>query len=358
MAGSELGAHVRRFPAAVGALLVAPRAALREIEAAEKGGFSVLCGWCLAAAVALRFISLADAFIGLEAGGGMRIVSVLVGELTDAVPVALGAALLIVLAAGAKREPSVDLELGCAATLPFMVARSVFRAAVIVGGHEPPQRLVQASYVVAGAWALALALLSLQIARGRPVGRGPEPTPAERTRARGAGWGALAILAVGLVGGVMWTARHPGRLGPVTRGAPAPEFSLPRIDGKPGAIALSSLRGQVVVLDFWATWCPPCLAMLPTMHDLANELAPRGVAFLGIDSDGDQTPPEEVERFVVEHAIPYPVVYDRGVVNDLYRVRALPTMVVVARDGSIVKVLTGMTGRGPLENAIEAALAR
>ncbi|HEX2658648.1 MAG TPA: TlpA disulfide reductase family protein [Polyangia bacterium] len=358
MPASELAALVRRFPATVGALLVTPRAALREIQAAEKGGFSVLVGWCLAAAVALRFISLADAFVGLEAGGGMRIVSVLVGELTDAVPVALGAALLIVVGAGAKRDPSVDLELGCAATVPFMVARSVFRAAVIVGGHEPPHRLVQASYGAAGVWALALVLLSLQLARARPVSRGPEPTPAARAGARRAGWGALAILGVGLIGGVVWTVRNPGRLGPVTRGAPAPEFSLPRIDGKPGEIALSSLRGQVVVLDFWATWCPPCLAMLPTMHDLATELAPRGVAFLGVDSDGEQTSPEDVQRFVVEHAIPYPVVYDRGFVNDQYRVRALPTMVVVARDGSIVKVLTGMTGRGPLEKAIETALSR
>jgi len=354
----ELVAQVKRFPSAVGALLLTPRTALREIEAAEKGGFSVLVGWCLAAAVTLRFISLADAFMGLEAGGGMRIISVLVGELTDAVPVALGAALLIVIGAGTKRDPSVDLELGCAATLAFMVARSIFRAAVIVGGHEPGPRLVQASYAVAGAWTLALVLLALQIARLRPAGRGPEPTPTARARARGVGWGALAILGIGLVGAVVWTARNPGRLGPVTRGAPAPEFSLPRIDGKPGEIALSSLRGKVVVLDFWATWCPPCLAMLPTMHELATELAPRGVAFLGVDSDGEQTSPEDVERFVVEHAPPYPVVYDRGAVNSLYRVRALPTMVVVGRDGSIVKVLTGLTGRGPLQKAIEGALAR
>jgi hypothetical protein len=145
VASSDLLAQVRRFPARVGALLVRPGAALREIEAAEKGGFGVLVGWCLAAAVTLRFVNLADAFLGLDAGGGLRAISVLVGELTEAVPVALGAALVVVIGAGSKRDPAVDLELGCAAAVPFMVARAVFRTGVILTGREPPHRYMQAS---------------------------------------------------------------------------------------------------------------------------------------------------------------------------------------------------------------------
>jgi thiol-disulfide isomerase/thioredoxin len=359
MAASELWGQVRRFPRTVGALLVTPGAALREIQAEEKGGFGVLVGWCLVAAVALRFVNLADAFLGLDAGGGLRAISVLVGELTEAVPVALGAALVVVIGAGSKRDPAVDLELGCAATVPFMVARAVFRAGVILVGREPPHRYTQASYVVAGLWAAALAMVAVRIAARRPTGgRGPEPSPAARRAGRVTGWAALAVLAVGLGGGVMWTARNSGRLGPVTRGAAAPDFTLPRIDGKPGQVSLASPRGQVVVLDFWATWCPPCLAMLPTMHELATQLGPSGVAFLGIDSDGPQTAPEDVTRFLAEHGAPYPVVYDQGVVNELYRVTALPTLVIVGKDGAIARVFTGLTMKGTLEKAIQAALAR
>ena len=169
MPKGELAAQLLRFPRTLGTLLTAPARALRQIEAVEKGGFFLLVGWCLAAAVTLRFVNLADAFAGMDAGGGMRVVSVVVGELIEAVPVALAAALVIVVGAGAKRDPAVDLELGCAVAVPFMVARAVFRTAVIITEREPPHRWAQASYVVAGAWAAAVAVSALRIARGRPV---------------------------------------------------------------------------------------------------------------------------------------------------------------------------------------------
>ena len=357
MPRSELAAQVLRFPRTLGGLLVAPGRSLREIEAAERGGFFLLVAWCLLAGLTLRFVNLADAFAGMEDGGGMRLVSVMVGELTEAVPVALAVALAIVIGAGAKRDPAVDLELGCAAAVPFMVARAVFRAAVIVTEREPPHSWSQGSYVVAGAWAAALAVLAIRIARGRPRGRAAAEGPEVARRARVAGWAAVAVLGAGLGGGIAWTARHASALGPVSRGAPAPDFALPRVDGKPGGIALSSFRGQVVVLEFWATWCPPCLAMLPTMHELAEEFGPRGVAFLGVDSDGPQTAPGEVTRFLAEHGAPYPVVYDEGVANDLYRVKALPTLVFIAKDGRIARVLTGLTSKGTMKRTIEATLA-
>ena len=357
MAKSEFVSQLQRLPQTLGTLLIAPARALRQIAVAERGGFFVLVAWCIAAALTLRFVDLADAFMGLDAGGGMRLISVVVSELTAAVPVALAAALLIVIGAGQKRDPSVDLELGCAAAVPFMVVRAVFRAAELLRGHEPSTRSVQVSYVVAAFAGAVWTFLALRIARARPVSRGPDSPSELASQGRLAGWGAAAVLALGLVGGVRWTAKHAAALGPVTRGAPAPDFTLPRVDGKPGAIALSSLRGKVVVLDFWATWCPPCQAMLPTMHELSSEMAPQGVAFLGVDSDGPQTARDDVERYVIEHGLPYPVVYDEGVANDLYRVRALPTMVVLTKDGTIARVLTGMTTKGTLKRTIEAALA-
>lgn len=358
MAEGDLVSDLRRFPQAVGDLLTAPGRALGKIETAERGGFSVLIAWCLAAALGLRFTDLADAVVGFEAGGGLRIVSVLVGELTQAIPVALAAALAIVVLAGSKREPSVDLELGCAAAIPFLVTRAVFRAVVIVVGQEPPIVLVQASYVVAGAWTLVLLGIAIWISQRRPRPRGPDATPSQRVRSQAMGWTAIGVLLVGLAGGAIWTARNAGTLGPVTRGAAAPDFSLPRVDGRPGMLSLSSLRGRVVVLDFWATWCPPCLASLPMMHALARELEPKGVTFVGVDSDGPQTSPKEVTAFLAAHGAPYPVVYDDGTVNERYRIKVLPTLVIVGKEGAVERVLIGITSKSALSDAIEAARAR
>jgi len=123
-------------------------------------------------------------------------------------------------------------------------------------------------------------------------------------------------------------------------------------------VSLSALRGRVVLLDFWATWCPPCLAMLPMMHELDGEFAPRGVAFVGVDSDGAQSTPEEVTAFLTEHGAPYPVVIDDGRANEAFRIKVLPTLVVIGKDGTVDRVFIGMTSKGTLGKAITAALER
>jgi thiol-disulfide isomerase/thioredoxin len=318
----------------------------------------MLIAWSLLAALGLRFANLADAVVGFEAGGGLRVLSVLVGELTQAIPVALAAALAIVVAAGAKRDPSVDLELGCAAAVPFLFTRAVFRTAVIVVGREPSVRLVQASYVPAVAWTVLALVLAIRIARGRPQARGFDATTRPHPWARMTGWGALAVLAVALGGSAVWTVRNAATLGPVTRGAMAPDFSLPRVDGKPGTLSLSSYRGRVVVLDFWATWCPPCLAALPMMHDLSREVESKGVTFVGVDSDGSQTSPAEVTEFLSQHGGPYPVVYDDGTAGERYRIKVLPTVVIVGKDGAVERVFIGSTGKNALAAAIDLAAVR
>ena len=358
MAPGEFASNLRGFPRTLGDVLTAPRRALGDIERREGGGFWILIAWSLVAALGLRFANLADALVGFEAGGGLRVISVLVGELTQAIPVALGAALVIVVAAGAKRDPSIDLELGCAAALPFLFARAVFRTAVIVVGREPPARLVRASYVVAIAWTFLVVLLAIRIARSRPHADASVAQPPQGARAHRAGWGALAVLGVAGVASAIWTARNSATLGPVARGAMAADFTLARVDGKPGTLSLSSYRGRVVVLDFWATWCPPCLAALPMMHDLSREVESKGVTFVGVDSDGAQTSPGEVSEFLRQHGAPYPVVYDDGTAGERYRIKVLPTVVVVGKDGAVDRVFMGSTGRNALAAAINVAIAR
>jgi peroxiredoxin len=164
-----------------------------------------------------------------------------------------------------------------------------------------------------------------------------------------------ALTLCGIGGGAVWSARHFDALRPMRRGQDAPDFTLARIDDSPGTIAMSALRGQVVVLDFWATWCPPCVAMVPVLRDVHASWAPRGVVFVGINSDGP-TPPEEIRAFMAAHQLPYPVVADDGRVGALYRVEALPSLVLVGRDGHIRASFVGLTSKGALDKAIGEAL--
>ena len=133
----------------------------------------------------------------------------------------------------------------------------------------------------------------------------------------------------------------------------APEFELKDADGK--TVRLSDYKGKVVLLDFWATWCPPCLAMLPMLHDLYREWQPRGAEFIGIDSDGPMISKDDLRAFLAERPFPYPVVIDDKEVGGLYGVFSIPHLVVIGRDGRIARVFVGGVSRSQLDAALRAA---
>jgi thiol-disulfide isomerase/thioredoxin len=364
VADTGLGWHLRRFPPVLGALLVAPRRALGETNATEAGGFSVALIWSLLAAVALRFVSLVEAFMGLDARGGIRVIQVIAEELTPAVVPVLVAAVIVVLLAGPKRDPAVDLELGSAAAVPYLVVRALAR---LGAGHVRPEVLLGV-HAAGALWSLVLVGLAVGIARRRPSARPADPTASALRLARVTGLAVIAALVTGHGFGAVWSVRNAGALGPVAPGQLAADFELPRIDGDAGAVtagggpgartlALRDLRGQVVVLDFWATWCGPCLQMLPVLHALHRDLGPRGVAFVGVDSEGGQRTRDEVRAFLAEHGAPYPVVEDDGQVGERFRVKLLPTLVILGKDGTVHQVFVGATSRRELSAAIERSLA-
>jgi peroxiredoxin len=146
------------------------------------------------------------------------------------------------------------------------------------------------------------------------------------------------LLALLLAAGALWVAFGAERpAAPVAEGQPAPDFSLPTLDG--GELSLASLRGRVVLLNFWATWCKPCEDEMPAMERLYRSLRDQGFALLAVSVDvGDS----EVEAFRTRLGLSFPILRDpdRKVAN-LYQSPRFPESWLVGRDGVLVARFIG-----------------
>jgi cytochrome c biogenesis protein CcmG/thiol:disulfide interchange protein DsbE len=166
----------------------------------------------------------------------------------------------------------------------------------------------------------------------------------------------LAVLAVLAVAPRMVARASGGSVEPTTQGSPAPNVQATVLANAPSAgqkvVDLASLRGRVVVLDFWATWCGPCNVTSPILDAFARAHAEEGVTVVGISQDGDA---EDVESWLARHKVSYVVAHDAtGQAGRTYGVTNLPTLVVVDREGNIRAKRVGVTQRGELERILAA----
>ena len=121
----------------------------------------------------------------------------------------------------------------------------------------------------------------------------------------------------------------------------AADFTLPTMQGD--SLRLSSMRGRVVLLNLWATWCKPCLEEMPDLNALHEKLNPSGFSVVGLAVDGDNK--ATVDRFVERLKITYPVVY--GSVADAQRLSGghatpiLPTTLIIDQEGHVVERIVG-----------------
>ncbi|WP_111641554.1 TlpA family protein disulfide reductase [Marinimicrobium alkaliphilum] len=117
----------------------------------------------------------------------------------------------------------------------------------------------------------------------------------------------------------------------------APDFTLPDRNDEP--LTLSEQQGKVVMLNFWASWCAPCIQEMPALDELYNDLKDQGFTLIGVNVEQDRTAAEALLERV---GVSFPIVFDpEGSTRLDYRIRAMPTTILVDREGVIQQVNRG-----------------
>ncbi len=137
-------------------------------------------------------------------------------------------------------------------------------------------------------------------------------------------------------------------------GKPAPAFELEGLDGK--KVKLEDLKGSVVVLDFWATWCPPCVKGMPILDKVAKERKDKGLKVYAINVEEDK---ETIEAFMKERKLELSVLLDpEGETGKAYGASAIPETVIIGKDGTVKKVMVGLHPEEELSKLIDAELGK
>jgi peroxiredoxin len=167
----------------------------------------------------------------------------------------------------------------------------------------------------------------------------------------------LIVVAIIVAFGVYEVSRRGS--GPAKPGGPssavhsvAPDFSLQDLDGHP--LGLSSYRGKVVLLDFWATWCGPCRDEIPHFVEIQDKYREQGLQMIGISMDDG---PKPVREFYQQFKMNYPVALGNAKLAEAYGgVLGLPVAFLIGRDGRVASKYIGAVQMPTLEQAIESLL--
>lgn len=138
-------------------------------------------------------------------------------------------------------------------------------------------------------------------------------------------------------------------------GKPAPVFDLPSTTTP--NLRLADLKGRVVLVDFWASWCAPCKQSFPWMNDMQAKYGPKGLTIIGVNVDRKR---EDADRFLAGTPAKFAVAYDTtGKVAQSYQPQGMPTSFLIGADGVVRNVHVGFRegDRDELERELAAALA-
>ena len=136
---------------------------------------------------------------------------------------------------------------------------------------------------------------------------------------------------------------------PPAAGTDAPDFKLTDLDGK--EVALKDLKGKVVFVDFWATWCPPCKRALPHTQEISEreEVKKGDLVVLAVSNETE----EVVKKFLEDNKYTFRTACDKGL-GSKYGVRGIPTFVTIGKDGKVVESIVGFGGDDTAKQIDEA----
>jgi len=175
----------------------------------------------------------------------------------------------------------------------------------------------------------------------------------ENPRNAGAAWTRAALLSALLFASFAASAAAKSDSAAKGGSAPAPSFTLPT---RGGTVALDSLRGNVVYVDFWASWCGPCQKSFPWMKSLHDRLGTKGLVIVAINLDKDRSAADD---FLAKYPAPFQVAFDpSGKTAKAYKVWGMPTSYVVGPTGAILATHAGFDPKrtGAIEAEIESLL--
>ncbi|MGF2616280.1 redoxin domain-containing protein [Rossellomorea vietnamensis] len=142
-------------------------------------------------------------------------------------------------------------------------------------------------------------------------------------------------------------------LSEVKEGELAPDFTLATIDGK--SVSLSDYKGQKVILNFWATWCPPCKAEMPHMQKFYEENKDNGIEIVAVNLTNMDEGKPAIEQFVQDYELTFPVPLDEeGDIGMQYQAFTIPTSYVIDTEGKIAKKIIGPMDENMMKSLIDA----
>jgi thiol-disulfide isomerase/thioredoxin len=184
-----------------------------------------------------------------------------------------------------------------------------------------------------------------------PAPSQPSPSPTRSARLF-----VVLLLGLGILGALWLGIREAREARPHPSGLLAPNVGFQRFGG--GAVSLQSLRGKVVLVDFWGTFCPPCVEEMPVLVKLAHEYESQGLVFVAPSLDDPDRALVEVGAFIdrrVPGLAPY-AAFGNDASANAFGVHLLPTMVVIDRSGKVVATYLGSASERAWRERIEAAL--
>lgn len=169
--------------------------------------------------------------------------------------------------------------------------------------------------------------------------------------------GGLGLILVAVVGVVLGTGKTPGgeeefTFPPVEVNQPAPELTLRDLEGN--QVSISDYRGSVILLNNWATWCPPCKEEMPVFNEYFNTYQEQGFQILAVEA-GD--PQSQVQAFVEQQGLDFKILLDpEGKALITYQNQSLPNSFVIDREGNLRLAWTGAINRATLEKYVTPLL--